>query len=551
MTGRLYASFSFIGLVVGAVFVALSVTPSLLPRPYLVQGILSGCAFAVGYGLGVGGVLVYRLFEIPSPGERVQRIGRRAAVLSVAVLFAVFLRQMTYWQNSIRQLMELPQVETSYPYRMALIALLTALALLLTARGMIYCCQLVSRRVRRVLPPRLATLLSFVTVAMVVGSLANDLVLRRALNGADRFFLAADKFADEAEQPPTDPQATGSEASVVRWDTIGRQGKDFLSHGPTREQIATFLGRPAQQPLRVYVGQRSGETAQQRAAMALQELIRVGAFERSLLVVATPTGTGWLDPAAVDTLEYLHAGNTAIVATQYSYLPSWITILVDPRRSIESADALFHAVYQYWKTLDKQTRPRLYLHGLSLGALGGEVSADLYTIFEDPIQGAVWSGPPFPSSQYQQVVAHRNPDSPSWLPTFRDGRLIRFTAQQNHLRSDQPWGPIRTVYISYASDPMTFFSSSLLYRRPEWLAEDRGPDVSPYLRWVPVVTFLQLVSDLPLATSVPAGYGHTYHAQHYLEAWIEVTEPPDWRPEDTPRLVAWLAEQRSAVEQAE
>ena len=39
---------------------------------------------------------------------------------------------------------------------------------------------------------------------------------------------------------------------------------------------------------------------------------------------------------AVDSIEYLHRGDTAIVSMQYSYLPSWITILVDPVRSIDS-----------------------------------------------------------------------------------------------------------------------------------------------------------------------------------------------------------------------
>jgi uncharacterized membrane protein len=65
---------------------------------------------------------------------------------------------------------------------------------------------------------------------------------------------------------------------------------------------------------------------EQRAELALEELKRVGGFSRSVLVVATPTGTGWLDPGAVDTVEYLHAGDTAIVSMQYSHLPSWITI---------------------------------------------------------------------------------------------------------------------------------------------------------------------------------------------------------------------------------
>jgi uncharacterized membrane protein len=180
------------------------------------------------------------------------------------------------------------------------------------------------------------------------------------------------------------------------------------------------------------------------------------------------------------------------VSTQYSYLPSWITIAVDPRRSIESADALFNVVYSHWKSLPKAARPKLYLQGLSLGSLGSEASSDLLTMFEDPIQGAVWSGPPFPSRQWNNLTAHRNPNSPAWLPEFRDGRIARFTSQQNTLMTEKEWGPIRNVYVQYASDPMVFFSPSLLYQKPAWLSNPRGPDVSPHLTWYPIVTFLQI-----------------------------------------------------------
>ncbi len=65
----------------------------------------------------------------------------------------------------------------------------------------------------------------------------------------------------------------------------------------------------------------------------------------------------------------MHRGDTAIVSMQYSYLPSWITILVDPQRSRVAAHILFDEIYAYWKTLPKDKRPRLYLHGLSLGRL--------------------------------------------------------------------------------------------------------------------------------------------------------------------------------------
>jgi uncharacterized membrane protein len=296
-------------------------------------------------------------------------------------------------------------------------------------------------------------------------------------------------------------------------------------------------------PLRVYVGLRSRKTPQERAALALEELKRVGGFDRSLLVIATPTGTGWLDPGAVHTLEYLHGGDTAIVSMQYSHLPSFITIWVDPDRSRDAARTLFDAVYTHWKALPRERRPKLYLHGLSLGSLGSEASADLLTIFEDPIQGAVWSGPPFPSAIWSRVVNARNADSPAWLPRFRDGAMVRFAARETPIeQAGERWGPMRIVYLQHASDPMTFFSPELAFRKPPWLRGDRGPDVSPYLTWYPIVTMLQIAFDLPLATSVPTGYGHNFAAASYLDAWIAVTDPEGWSSEDSLRLKALLAE---------
>jgi uncharacterized membrane protein len=222
---------------------------------------------------------------------------------------------------------------------------------------------------------------------------------------------------------------------------------------------------------------------------------------------------------------------------QYSYLPSWLTVLVDPSRSQTSATALFDQVYDHWKTLPKDSRPKLYLHGLSLGALGSAASTDLFTVFEDPIQGGVWSGPPFPSSVWSRATKYRNSGSPMWLPTFRDGSMLRFTGRENSL--DQPgkrWGPMRFVYVQHASDPMTFFAPELLYQRPEWLIGQRGPDVSPYLMWCPIVTFLQAAFDLPMATAVPPGYGHNFAPASYVDAWIEVTQPPNWSAENTRHL---------------
>ena len=218
---------------------------------------------------------------------------------------------------------------------------------------------------------------------------------------------------------------------------------------------------------------------EERAKLALEELKRTGAFDRSILIVAVPTGSGMIDPAALDTVEYLHRGDIATVAMQYSYLASWLSLLVEPDYGAEAGKALFREVYAYWSSLPREGRPKLYLHGLSLGAMNSELAADLYDVVADPFQGALWSGPPFPSRTWRSVTDGRNPGSPEWLPRFRDSSIFRFTNQNDALDiPDARWGPMRIVYLQYASDPITFFDVATLYREPDWMKEPRGPDVS-------------------------------------------------------------------------
>jgi uncharacterized membrane protein len=534
---RYWASFSYVGLALATLFFAASLTPSLLPRHYATQGLLSGFALATGYGVGVLFVWTWLYLEIPRPGERRQRTSKRITTAVVAVVAATFLWRAAVWQDSIRDLMEMEPVQTAYPLHVGGIAIVTAIVLVALARAIGQVFRWLDGQVKRVAPPRVSRLISGALVIVLVILIVNDVIARALLNASDAMFRGLDRVVDENIEQPTSDLASGGPESLVEWDTIGRWGKDFVAAGPTQEEIAELLGRAAEQPLRVYVGLNSRDDVDERAQLALDELIRVGGFERSVLVVATPTGTGWLDPGAVDTLEYLHAGDTAIVSMQYSYLPSWMTILVDPVRSVDMARELFDVVYAHWKTLPKDERPKLYLFGLSLGALGSAASADLFTVFEDPIHGGVWSGPPFPSAVWSRAVAAREPDSPMWLPRFRDGSMIRFTGRESSIdQAGSRWGPMRFVYIQHASDPMVFFSPNLAWRRPAWLDNPRGPDVSPHLGWLPIVTFLQLGFDLPMATTPPAGYGHNYAPSSYIDAWVAVTDPSDWTPELTEQV---------------
>ena len=49
---RFASSFSAVGLIAGLVLACISLTPSMLPRAVLVQGVLAGLVFALGYGIG-------------------------------------------------------------------------------------------------------------------------------------------------------------------------------------------------------------------------------------------------------------------------------------------------------------------------------------------------------------------------------------------------------------------------------------------------------------------------------------------------------------------
>ncbi|MFC3608684.1 alpha/beta hydrolase [Stutzerimonas tarimensis] len=548
----LWRSFSGIGLLLGTLFFAAALTPTLIPRSPVTQGILSGCAFAAGYGIGVFWRWLWRYMELREPPDDWRDAVNLGIALLCVVLTIIFLRQAVDWQNSIRSLMGLEPVMTGHPLQVCLIAALTFLALLALARLWRAVYRFVARRVRRFMPRRVANVVGVAVAVALFWAVTNDVLLRLALRGLDATFAQYDALIDPQAAQPASPLKGGSPASRLSWEELGRAGREFIISGPSADDIAAVSGREALEPIRIYVGLRAAETPEQRAELALEELIRTGAFRRSLLVIATPTGTGWVDPSAMDAVEYLHGGDIATVAMQYSYLNSPLSLLVEAEYGTDSARALFSRIYGHWSSLPKAQRPRLYLHGLSLGAMHSERSTSLYEMIGDPIDGALWSGPPYESRTWRAITEARNPGTPAWLPEFRDGSLVRFMNQDGFpAEADAPWGPMRIVFLQYASDPVTFFSYRYLYRRPDWMAEPRGPDVSPQLRWFPVVTMLQLALDMAVNSPAPMGHGHVYAPAHYLNGWVAVSDAPGWSPEGLERLRQHLTREVERAAEAE
>src|SRR5215216_2383495 len=98
--------YSFVGVVGALAALCLSLTPSLLPRGHVLQGLISGISAAIGYGLGVLAVwLVRQLSTRPLPIAR-PAAWRWLAVVAVVAL-AAFWWLGSGWQSEVHRLMGL------------------------------------------------------------------------------------------------------------------------------------------------------------------------------------------------------------------------------------------------------------------------------------------------------------------------------------------------------------------------------------------------------------------------------------------------------------
>lgn len=533
---------SLAGLAMGIVFLGAALPPSLLPRHWAVQAILVGIVTAIGYGLGTAAAYVARsLVRRPMPPQ----VGR-AAWWIVGLLGTVGLAVATVWasgwQQELHRSVGLPAPSSAAHAASVTLGLVLAGVLVLTARTIRWATRRTQRLAASWMPRRVANALAVVAVAALVVGLLDGLVTRGLFDAADEAFRLSDGIVDVGAARPTSRLRSGSPSSPVPWESLGSQGRDFVAGGPTADDIAGFTGRAANTPIRVYVGLDAHEDDHARAALVVDELERTGAFDRAVLCVVTTTGTGWVDPEAAAALEYLWGGDTALATMQYSYLPSWLSFLVDSTRAREAGAELFDAVHERWSALPEDDRPRLVVLGTSLGAYGAEAAFSGVADLRNRSDGALLVGPPNFSEMWRTLTDRRDPGTPERLPVYDGGITVRFVAHPADLTLEgHAWPEPRVVYLQHPTDPVVWWSPRLLLRRPDWLDTPVEREGLPALRWFPFVTFWQLTADLADAERMPAGYGHNYGVLP-ADAWAAVAPPPGWSDRDTQRLRDTLAE---------
>jgi uncharacterized membrane protein len=528
--------YTFTGSAVGLVFLWFSLTPSLLPRGPLFQGLVSGVSGAAGYGIGVFAVWLVRYMRSKESSPPAPRRAWLILIVAGVVGMVAMVIWFHVWQDRVRDLMGVTHLTwIDYPLATALslIVLFAVVEIGQLIRRLVHFLDL---RLDRFAPPRVsAVIVVFLLVALTI-ALLNGVVVKFTMRTLNNTFETVNNEMSPDTAAPKTPLRSGGPQSLASWESLGHQGRIFVEGGPTVAQLTAFNGAPATEPIRAYAGLESADGITATAELAARELQRTGGLHRAVIAVGTTTGTGWINEAEADALEYMYNGNTAIVSMQYSFLPSWLSFLVDKNNARHAGQALFEAVDRLVRQLPEAQRPKIVVFGESLGSFGGEAPFLSLNNVLARTDGALFSGPTFQNTIWTDLTATRDRGSPEWLPIYDDGRNARFVARPDDLdRPHTAWPHPRVVYLQHASDPIAWWNPDLLFRKPGWLREKRGYDVLAETEWIPVVTFLQVSADMAVAVDVPQGHGHVYVAD-VANGWAAVLEPPGWTPEKTARL---------------
>ena len=528
--------YTFAGTAVGLIFLWLSMTPSLLPRGPLFQGLVSGAAGAIGYALGVLAVWLVQFMrskDSSPPAPRWAWLALLAIGIVVTIAMVIWFH---VWQDDVRDLMGVPRLKW-HDYPLATVLALVVLFVLVEIGQLVgRLIRFLVRQLNRVAPPRVSAVIAVVLLLALSIALLNGVVVRYTMKALNSTFATVNDEMDPDTPAPTTRLRSGGPESEVSWETLGHQGRIFVDSAMTVEQLSAFNGVPATEPIRAYAGLNSAESIRETARLAARELQRTGGLDRAVVAVATTTGTGWINEAEADALEYMYNGDTAIVSMQYSFLPSWISFLVDKENARQAGQALFEAVDELVREMPEGQRPKLVVFGESLGSFGGEAPFLSLNNIVARTDGGLFSGPTFNNTMWEELKRTRDPGSPQWLPIYDQGENVRFVARPDNLgRPDDPWSNPRIVYLQHASDPIAWWNPDLLFREPDWLREPRGYDVSPRMKWIPVVTFLQVSADMAVAVNVPDGHGHRY-VRDVVNAWADVLQPPGWSAAKTEKL---------------
>lgn len=516
---------SLIGVVGALVMYGVSVSPSLLARSWQWHAVASGVLSAVGYIVGLTIQRFYALV-VPRLGVEITAPQSVSIAFRAVLLLGFFLWFLRWLLQSYRERKRANHLvgmrgETLGEY---LLGTVCAFILMMALLGVAWGLQWIGRAIVSVLSQWMhmvfALALSLLILVVIVYALTSQVLLKLGINFFTRHARKMNNRTAKGIVQPQVPERSGSPQSRSSWRAVGGQGRVFLGRGPSRADIEAVTGCAAMEPIRVYAGMpEEGQSLQSAADLVVEELHRTGAFDRAVILIATSTGSGWVDEWQVQPLEYLTCGNCATASMQYSFVPSSINFLTDLDVSEESAVILFETIRRAVDEIPEDRRPALFVCGESLGAYASQhVFSGIVDVLSRT-DGALWVGTPAFTPMHAELTAIRHRGSPEVAPVVANGRHVRFVNVPENLWADVygrelgDWNYPRVVYAQHPSDPVVWWNSELVWHKPDWISEKVDGDVSPHMQYTRGATYIQVLVDMPVAGTAPGGHGHTYHEE--------------------------------------
>ena len=516
---------SLIGVVGALVMYGVSVSPSLLARSWQWHAVASGVLSAVGY---IVGLTIQRFYALVVPRLGVEITAPKSVSIAfrAVLLLGFFLWFLRWLLQSYRERKRANHLvgmrgETLGEY---LLGTFCAFILMLALLGIAWGLQWIGRAIvivlSRWMPMVFALALSLLILIVIVYALTSQVLLKLGINFFTRHARKMNNRTAKGIVQPQVPERSGSPQSCSSWRAVGGQGRVFLGRGPSRADIEAVTGCSAMEPIRVYAGMpEEGQSLQSAADLVVEELHRTGAFDRAVILIATSTGSGWVDEWQVQPVEYLTRGNCATASMQYSFVPSSINFLTDLDVSEEAAVILFETIRRAVDEIPEDRRPALFVCGESLGAYASQhVFSGIVDVLSRT-DGALWVGTPAFTPMHAELTAIRHRGSPEVAPVVANGRHVRFVNVPENLWSDVygrelgDWNYPRVVYAQHPSDPVVWWNSELVWHKPDWISEKVDGDVSLRMQYTRGATYIQVLVDMPVAGTAPGGHGHTYHEE--------------------------------------
>ena len=370
----------------------------------------------------------------------------------------------------------------------------------------------------------------------------------------------------------TGPTVSGDPSSLVAWETMGREGRrhvvaivrpeplvdrpaEVVGKARPELSISTVMQEPAKAtPIAIFIGLDSAASATERVDLALAEMDRTDAWSRSMIMLISPTGTGYVNYVATSSAHYLTRGDIATVTLQYSKRPSPLS-LGKIGQAKEQNRLLWLQILERVRLMPPDKRPRVVVFGESLGAHTSQAPFQGWGTLGPESLGidrALWIGTPASSGWMKEVTG------PDRIGVNKSLVAVVNDYEQFVALGDEARARTRFVLLSHDNDGVTKFNSDLATRRPVWLGPNRPveqevPDRSPRgipasMRWRPVTTFFQSLVDMKNA-QIPGAYkawAHDYRPD--LPDFIRDVYELDCTEEQLDRIKA-ACEQREAFRQ--